>query len=149
MKYVIDASVGFKWAVSEIDSEKATRLRDDFNNAIHELLAPDLFPTELANALAVAERAARIKPGEAALFFSDVLKNSPVLHAAIPLLPRAIDICLQTKQSVYDCLYLALAEREACDLVTADDKLIRNLQSTFSFVKSLSSLPGPLPSHST
>jgi predicted nucleic acid-binding protein len=62
MKYVIDASVGFKWAVSEIDSDKACLLRDDFNNAIHELLAPDLFPTEIANALAIAERAGRIKP---------------------------------------------------------------------------------------
>src|SRR5713226_1368654 len=114
MKYVIDTSVGFKWAVSEIDSDKAIRLRDDFNNAIHELLAPDLFPTEIGNALAVAERAGRIKPGEAALFFADILKSSPLLHTAIPLLPRAIDICLQAKQSVYDCLYVALAERETC-----------------------------------
>jgi len=38
MKYVIDASVGFKWVVSEIDSDKALRLRDDFNHGIHELL---------------------------------------------------------------------------------------------------------------
>src|SRR5437870_1730002 len=104
MKYVIDSSVGFKWAVSEIDSDKAIRLRDDFNNGIHELLAPDLFPTEIGNALAVAERAGRISPGEAALFFSEVLKSSPLIRPAIPLLPRAIDICLQTRQSVYDCL---------------------------------------------
>ena len=55
MKYVIDTSVGFKWVVTEIDSDKATRLRDDFNNAIHDLLAPDFFPTEIANALAVAD----------------------------------------------------------------------------------------------
>jgi predicted nucleic acid-binding protein len=143
MKYVIDTSVGFKWVVSELDSDKAIRLRDDFNNAIHELLAPDLFPTEIANALAVAERAGRIKPGEAALFFADILKTSPFMRAAIPLLPRAIDICLQSKQSVYDCLYVALAEREPCDLVTADDKLVKNLQAMFPFVKHLSSLPAP------
>jgi predicted nucleic acid-binding protein len=95
----------------EIHSDKAVLLRDEFHNGIHELLAPDLFPTEIANALAVAEGAARIKPGEAALFFADILKSSPILHPAIPLLPRAIDICLQSKQSVYDCLYVALAER--------------------------------------
>ncbi len=75
MKYVIDTSVGFKWAVSEIDSDKAIRLRDDFNNAIHELLAPDLFPTEIANALAVSLRAGRINTGEAALFFADILQS--------------------------------------------------------------------------
>jgi predicted nucleic acid-binding protein len=30
MKYVIDTSVAFKWVVPEIDSDNATRLRDDF-----------------------------------------------------------------------------------------------------------------------
>ncbi len=76
-------------------------------------------------------------------FFSDILKSSPVLHPAIPLLPRAIDICLQIKESVYDCLYVALAEREACDLVTDDDRLVNNLQAQFPFVKNLALLPGP------
>lgn len=141
MTYVIDTSVGFKWAVAEIDSDKAVRLRDDFNNAVHELLAPDLFPTEMANALAVTERAGRIKPGEAALFLADILTSSPVLHSAIPLLPRAIDLSLHTKQSVYDCLYVALAEREKCELVTADDKLVKNLTAQFPFVVSLASMP--------
>ena len=41
----------------------------------------------------------------------------------------------------YDCLYVALAERENCELVTADDKLIRNLQKTFPFVRDLATLP--------
>jgi len=141
MQYVIDTSVGFKWAVSEIDSDKAIQLRDDFNNASHELLAPDLFPIEIANALAVAERAIRLKPGEAALFLADILKSSPSLYPAIPLLPRAIGICLITKQSVYDCLYVALAERENCELVTADDKLVKNLQPQFPFIRALASFP--------
>ena len=30
--------------------------------------------------------------------------------------------------SVARCLYIALAEREHCELVTADDKLLRNVQ---------------------
>jgi predicted nucleic acid-binding protein len=42
---------------------------------------------------------------------------------------------------VYDCLYVALAEEENCQLVTADDKLIKNLQKSFSFIISLASLP--------
>ena len=43
--------------------------------------------------------------------------------------------------SVYDCLYVALAEQEKCDLVTADDRLVRTLQSQFPFIVALSSLP--------
>jgi predicted nucleic acid-binding protein len=42
---------------------------------------------------------------------------------------------------IYDCLYVALAEREGCELITADDKLIRNLQAQFPFIISLASLP--------
>jgi predicted nucleic acid-binding protein len=42
---------------------------------------------------------------------------------------------------VYDCLYVALAEREGCELLTADGKLINDLQLTFAFITSLAALP--------
>lgn len=45
------------------------------------------------------------------------------------------------RAGVYDCLYMVLAEREGCELVTADDKLIKNLQPHFPFILSLLSLP--------
>ena len=51
MKYVIGSSVAFKWVVRELDTDRAVRLRDDFQKTIHELLAPDVFPVELAHAL--------------------------------------------------------------------------------------------------
>src|SRR4051794_9676406 len=35
------------------------------------------------------------------------------------------------------------AEREGCELLTADDRLIRGLQATFPFIKSLTTLPCP------
>jgi len=38
-------------------------------------------------------------------------------------------------------MYVALAERENCELLTADDKLVRKLQSQFPFIVALSSLP--------
>lgn len=141
MRYVIDCSVAFKWVVAEADSPKAVRLRDDYRNTVHELLAPDLFPTEIGNALLVAERRGRVKTGEGALFFADVLNTIPVLYPAISLLPRAYAIAYQARASVYDCLYVALAEREGCELLSADDKLVKNLQSAFPFVTSLASLP--------
>ena len=46
-------------------------------------------------------------------------------------------ISSQVRIGVYDCLYVALAERENCDLITADDKLIKALQGTFSFISAL------------
>jgi predicted nucleic acid-binding protein len=50
-------------------------------------------------------------------------------------------VLAQTRQGVYDCLYVALAEREGCELLTADQKLLNNLQPLFPFITSLASLP--------
>jgi hypothetical protein len=36
---------------------------------------------------------------------------------------------------------VTLAERERCELVTVDDKLVRNLQPQFPFLIHLSALP--------
>ena len=68
MKYVLDSSVALKWVLPEADSAKAIRLRDESRNGIHELLAPDIFPSEIANGLASAERQKRIQKGESAIF---------------------------------------------------------------------------------
>ncbi len=67
MKYVLDASVGFKWVIPETHSDKAIRLRD--------------------------------------------------------------------------CLYVALAERENCEFVTADSRLANAISRQFPLVVDLSSLP--------
>jgi len=40
------------------------------------------------------------------------------------------EISSQFRIGAYDCLYVALAQRETCDLATADDKLVRNLQGS-------------------
>src|SRR5262245_10161380 len=113
MNYVIDSSVALKWVLPEADSDKAAQLLDDYAKGIHQLLAPDLFPTEIANALASAEKSGRIGPGETVTFFTDITNNAPAHHEATPLLRRALEISLPTRASVYDCLYIALAEREA------------------------------------
>lgn len=34
------------------------------------------------------------------------------------------------QRTVYDCLYLALAVREGCQMVTADERLYNRLQGT-------------------
>jgi predicted nucleic acid-binding protein len=141
MKYVIDTSVDIKTYVQEQDSAKAVRLRNEYHQGLHQLIAPDIFPTEMCNVLMILERSGKIKPGEAHLFFRQYLNEVPPLVAAVPLLPRALEIAKQFRQTVYDCLYIALAEREGCELVTADDKLVKAVQATLPFVVPLSSLP--------
>jgi len=141
MKYVLDSSVALKWALPEADSAKAIRLRDEYKNGVHELLAPDIFTAKVANALASAEREGRIKAGESAIFLHDILRAAPAIHPTPPLLIRAMAVAIATRRAVYDCIYLALAEAEGCEMVTADDQFARGLGTSYPFIVSLVALP--------
>ena len=141
MKYVLDSSVALKWVLPEIHADKAKQLRDDYENHIHGLIAPDVFPVEVSHALARAERKKIMPFGQAAALLLDVMNSAPVLSSYLPLLPRATDIASQMRCGVYDCLYIALAEKEGCELVTADYKLVKNLKKKFPFIFALTSLP--------
>ena len=141
MRRVIDSSVAFKWVVEEVDTDKALQLRDDFRRMVIALLAPDFFPVEVAHALTRAERQGRIPVTTSGQLLADILTTLPSLHTSLPLLLRACEISSQTRVGVYDCLYVALAERETCEFVTADDKLVRILQPQFPFIVPLASLP--------
>jgi predicted nucleic acid-binding protein len=89
MRYVVDSCVGVKWLLAEIDSDKAVRLRDDFRRQVHELIAPDIFPVEVAHALTRAERQGRITPAEGMIRLRDMFTTLPALYPYLPLLPRA------------------------------------------------------------
>ncbi len=141
MKYVLDVSAALCWVIPRPLTPQALQLRADHRNAIHDLLAPSLFVAEVASALSKCERQKLIPVGDARQLFPKVLSTSPLLHAYQPLLDRAFDISASTRSGLFDCLYVALAEREGCPLVTADDRLVRNLQPHFSFLVSLSTLP--------
>jgi predicted nucleic acid-binding protein len=146
MTYVLDASVAFKWVVAEVDSDKANYLRDEGRRGVHEFVAPDVFLAEVAHALTRSERQKRIAVGDADPLLSDILLTCPILHGSAGFLRQAVAISSLLRVGVYDCIYVALAQSQGCGFVTADDKLVKNLQPTYSFIKHLSSLPSPPPS---
>src|SRR5271163_91733 len=121
MKYVLDASVAITWVIVEPDSDKASRLREDYRNATHELLAPEYFTIECAYSLTKKQRQ-RLLPDARALW-DEIMMDAPVLAPILPLMDRAFDISITVRHNFYDCLYVALAEREGCELLTADTKL--------------------------
>lgn len=141
MKYVLDSSAAFKWEVAEVDSDKAIRLRDDARRNRHELLAPDIFPIEVAHAMTRAERQLRVSPADGWRLWLGIMADAPTLHSYLSLIPRAYSISSAMRIGVYDCLYVALAEREGCELITADNRLLTNLQAKFPFIVALSALP--------
>jgi predicted nucleic acid-binding protein len=141
MRYVLDSSVAFKWEVAEIDSDKARHLRDETRAGLHELLAPDVFPIEVAHSLTRAERQGRVSTANGWQLWLAIMADAPAIHPCLPLMPRAYAISSAMRVGVYDCLYVALAEWEGCSLVTADARLAANLAARFPFIAPLSALP--------
>jgi predicted nucleic acid-binding protein len=122
-------------------SKKARLLRDDFVHGTHEFPSPDVFLADAAHALTRAHRQGRITSSEVEFFMADVLTTLPEFRSYYPLLSRAIEISVQARVGVYDCLYVALAEAEGCELLTADDRLVRALQGRFRFITPLGAMP--------
>jgi predicted nucleic acid-binding protein len=141
MKCVLDSSVAFKWEVAEAHADKAIRLRDDARKRLHALIAPDIFPVEIAHALARAERQGRVSTLNGWRLWLGIMADAPILSPYLPLMPRAYAIASTARHGVYDCIYIALAERENCELVTADATLIAKFQKQFPFIAPLTSLP--------
>jgi len=130
-----------KWVLAEPDSDKALRLRDDLRNSVHNLISPEIFTVEAAHALTRAERQGRIAIGQARALFVDILTTPPHTFPIRSFLLRAIDISSTMRVGVYDCIYVALAEQEQCELVTADATMVRALQPAFPFIRTLASFP--------
>lgn len=141
MKYVLDVSVAMAWVLPRPHSATALKLRGDFLNHSHDLIAPDIFPGETASALTKSERQKLIAVGDAAALYIKILGACPILHPYTPLIPRAIEISSQTRTAFYDCVYVALAEQEQCEVVTVDDKFISSIQNQFPYVIHLATLP--------
>ncbi|MRX50757.1 PIN domain-containing protein [Paracoccus sp. S-4012] len=122
---VIDASVAIKWLVDEDGSDAALALQG------RDLAAPALLRIEAANVLRtlVARRAAT--RDEARDLFA-LLQDAPVtiVDHDDALEGRALDLALDLGHPVYDCVYLALAERMDRCLVTADGRFLGALRST-------------------
>lgn len=123
-RYVVDASVGIKWFLPEIHSEAASQL--PFLKA--SLHVPTFFHLEIGSVLSkrIRRNELSLQEGEAIL---NELNNIPLQkHSNERLLKPALALTLQTKQSLYDCLYLALAETIDGQVVTADRKFFSSLE---------------------
>ena len=121
--YVVDASVAIKWFIPEIHSEAALQVRRS-----HERLHVPAFMTlELGNVIAKKIRRGELTREDGKTILKE-LRHLPLQrHADKRLFPAAYALALDTQQSLYDCLYLALAEAVNGRMITADRKFYQAL----------------------
>jgi predicted nucleic acid-binding protein len=129
---VIDASVAAKWVVEEDHSAKASLLLS--LDARH---APDHWLAEAANVLWSKVFHGDLTAADAEERIG-VLMRAPVVGMPIAeLMPRAFAISVACMVTIYDSLYVALAEKRDIPLVTADRRLIRQLTGDAALAKRL------------
>lgn len=126
MIIVIDASVAAKWFFDEEHSIAALNLLDN----PFELNAPDFFFLEMNSLLCKRARRQELSITEA-FEMDDEIRSMPIQsYPTTALRERAFELALETKSSIYDCLYLALAEVLDGRMVTADQKFFQSLQDS-------------------
>lgn len=116
MTLVIDASVACKWFFNEPLAVEARKLAASDATFV----APDLILAECANAAWRRLKAGEITPAHARAFLGSLPPWFESLVPASELHSAAFEMAHELGHPVYDCLYLALAERERAPVITAD-----------------------------
>ncbi len=125
--YVVDASVAVKLYVPEVHSEQAIQFFADE----HELIVPEFMLAEFANIVWKKSALLGELTEAEAQAIVDAVQELPLgYYYTNGLLSDAMRIALTTKRTVYDSLYIALAEAQGCQMMTDDRKLYESLQST-------------------
>lgn len=139
IQYVIDSSVLLKWFVDEEDSEIARHLQEDQ----YDLSAPDLLLPESGNILWKKVQRAELTLAEARLVMKGIEKQPINIFPSELVIESALEIAVDSGRTVYDACYIALAMLNACQVVTADQRLVNGLRhSRYSqFVMKLADLP--------
>lgn len=135
---VVDASIALKWVIDESDSAKAHALLIEWSDKGIILLAPALFTYEITNILYQNVRKNEITLERAKRALEDVMFLG--IEIDIPqdfgLDRRAIELAHKFGfKATYDSHYLALAEREGCELWTADTKMWNALKEQVNWMR--------------
>lgn len=119
MTLVVDASVAVKWVLPEADSDRAGAIR-----ATDDLIGPSLVCAEIGSAIWRAVLRGDVPAPEARHQLRVAVGHYRQIVPLEALAERAIALAIRLRHPIYDCFYLALAERDRCALITADTKLI-------------------------
>ena len=136
MILIVDASVAIKWFVKENLHDEALELLQHHDR----LQAPELIVAELTNVVWKKRLRREITEGQAQTIGSGIPNYISVLYPIVLDHERALELAVFLEHPVYDCLYLACAERVGGRVVTADRALLRKVKES-SFADLVAFLP--------
>jgi predicted nucleic acid-binding protein len=116
---VCDASVIFKLVVAEEGSDQALHLAENYQIAVPEFLF-----LEIGNALWSRVRSGKSRAGDVPELLDDLDAFSFDIRSATLLVKPALSFAIRLDHPIYDCTYLALAERLGIPLITADQRFL-------------------------
>jgi predicted nucleic acid-binding protein len=125
-RIVVDASVAVKWFVEEEHTAESLRVLSFYPI----LLAPSLLPVEVANALLKKLRRGEVLIDHVRESLERLVAEMTFVGSEL-LTPVAFEIAHGHGRSLYDAVYVALALREGCSLVTADERLHNALRDAY------------------
>lgn len=133
---VVDSSVVFKWLVHEEspDASNASSLRNRFIYQEFKVVVPNLLLYEISN---IFVWKTSLSPTDVENVWAKFksLKLS-FIEPTVQFVEKCLNIAQKYQLTIYDCSYIVLAQDYGCDMVTADKKLVR--QVNLSYVKLLS-----------
>jgi len=117
---VVDASVAAKWVLPEVYSDRAAKL----GLRAEPIIAPELVSAEIGNAIWKRAAKGELPVATATKALAIAISLFAALVPLRELSGRAMEIAIQLKHPIYDCFYIALAERERATLISADRRLL-------------------------
>ena len=133
---VVDNNVAVKWYVPQDFGEEALRAFHAGQEGEASLVAPDLILAEFGNALWRYHQHDELSLEEIQEFWEDFGQAPISVFDMAPLVPKALEVATHCGCTVYDALYLSLAEAqreevsEGAVTLTADGRLLRRLEGT-------------------
>lgn len=122
MAFILDASVTLSWVFPDEQNPIALRADQLLESLGETALVPSLWWYEVRNILIVNERRGRTTPLRTASFLKAIAELSIVTEFSLDE-SIVLELARQTRLSVYDAAYLALAMRERLPLATLDKDL--------------------------
>lgn len=126
-RVVIDSSVAVKWVITEELEAEALAILGEWEMGSIECVVPDWFFVEVGNILWKKHRNQLITRDEVTNALAELGDLPFLMMPSRPLTDAAVSFAIKYDRTVYDSLYVVLAEEEDCPFITSDDRLANAL----------------------